>query len=107
VSVVRTYETSFANGPSYTPEFRSPVSCLSPFFSILVFDASGLRHRGENCVYGAVTTNSYDCRSLIITIPMVTGAASQGAPFWFDLLQNVVNLRLSGASPGEKKKSAS
>lgn len=30
-------------------------------------------------------------------------ALSQGAPFWFDLLRKVVNLRLAGDAPGEKK----
>jgi hypothetical protein len=31
-------------------------------------------------------------------------ALSQGAPFWFDLLKKVVNLRLAGDAPNEKKK---
>jgi hypothetical protein len=31
-------------------------------------------------------------------------ALSQGAPFWFDLLQKLVNLRLAGSSPAESKK---
>lgn len=31
-------------------------------------------------------------------------ALSQGAPFWFDLLQKLVNLRLAGDAPDEKKK---
>jgi hypothetical protein len=31
-------------------------------------------------------------------------ALSQGAPFWFDLLQKVVNLRLAGDPPDTKKK---
>jgi hypothetical protein len=31
-------------------------------------------------------------------------ALSQGAPFWFDLLKKVVNLRLAGNAPDEKKK---
>jgi hypothetical protein len=31
-----------------------------------------------------------------------TLAISQGAPFWFDLLQKLVNLRLSGDAPDEK-----
>ena len=30
-------------------------------------------------------------------------AISQGAPFWFDLLQKAVNLRLAGDAPDEKK----
>lgn len=35
---------------------------------------------------------------------ITTIALSQGAPFWFDLLKKVVNLRLTGESPNEKKK---
>ncbi len=31
-------------------------------------------------------------------------ALSQGAPFWFDLLKKVTNLRLAGDAPDEKKK---
>lgn len=31
-------------------------------------------------------------------------ALSQGAPFWFDLLKKLVNLRLAGDAPDEKKK---
>lgn len=29
-------------------------------------------------------------------------AAAQGAPFWFDILKNIVNIRTSGAKPDEK-----
>lgn len=36
---------------------------------------------------------------------LITGlAAAQGAPFWFDILKNVVNVRSVGANPGEKSK---
>jgi hypothetical protein len=35
----------------------------------------------------------------IIGIALTSLAVSQGAPFWFDLLQKVVNLRLAGARP--------
>ena len=31
-------------------------------------------------------------------------ALSQGAPFWFDMLKKIVNLRLAGDAPDEKKK---
>jgi hypothetical protein len=30
-------------------------------------------------------------------------AAMQGAPFWFDLLKRLVNLRGTGANPAEKE----
>lgn len=32
------------------------------------------------------------------------GAAAQGAPFWFDILKKLVNVRGSGANPDEKKR---
>lgn len=38
-----------------------------------------------------------------IGIILTTLAISQGAPFWFDLLQKAVNLRLSGDAPEEKQ----
>lgn len=34
-------------------------------------------------------------------ILLTTIAASQGAPFWFDLLKKIVNVRLSGVNPSE------
>jgi hypothetical protein len=36
---------------------------------------------------------------------VITGiAAAQGAPFWFDLLKKVVNIRMTGANPVETKR---
>jgi hypothetical protein len=40
----------------------------------------------------------------LIGILLTVLAISQGAPFWFDALQKIVNLRLAGEAPGEKKK---
>lgn len=40
----------------------------------------------------------------ILGIALTTLAISQGAPFWFDLLRKVANVRLAGSSPEEKKK---
>jgi hypothetical protein len=40
----------------------------------------------------------------LIGILMTVLAISQGAPFWFDALQKIANLRLAGEAPGEKKK---
>jgi hypothetical protein len=37
---------------------------------------------------------------------LTVAAVSLGAPFWFDTLSKVVNLRGAGTPPGEKKKSA-
>jgi hypothetical protein len=44
---------------------------------------------------------------LLFSLPgiLITAlAVSQGSPFWFDLLQKAVNLRLTGAKPEESKK---
>jgi hypothetical protein len=38
----------------------------------------------------------------LIGIALTTMAAAQGAPFWFDILKRVVNLRGTGANPAEK-----
>lgn len=36
---------------------------------------------------------------------LITGiAAAQGAPFWFDVLKKMINVRMSGANPGELKR---
>ena len=40
----------------------------------------------------------------IFGLLLTTLAIGQGAPFWFDLLQKLVNLRLAGDAPNEKKK---
>jgi hypothetical protein len=39
----------------------------------------------------------------ILGIVFSAAAAAQGAPFWFDILKKVVNIRGSGANPDEKK----
>ncbi|MGH9495065.1 MAG: hypothetical protein ACRD3B_08720 [Candidatus Sulfotelmatobacter sp.] len=40
----------------------------------------------------------------LLGLAATTLAVSQGAPFWFDLLQKAVNVRLSGNAPDEKQK---
>ncbi len=40
----------------------------------------------------------------LLGIVVTALAISQGAPFWFDLLQKAVNLRLAGDAPDEKQK---
>ncbi len=40
----------------------------------------------------------------LLGIALTALAISQGAPFWFDLLQKAVNLRLAGDAPDEKQK---
>jgi hypothetical protein len=40
----------------------------------------------------------------LLGIMITAVAAQQGAPFWFDMLKRVVNLRYTGANPSEKGK---
>jgi uncharacterized Rmd1/YagE family protein len=40
----------------------------------------------------------------VLGIILSAGAAAQGAPFWFDILKKLVNIRGSGANPDEKEK---
>lgn len=61
----------------------------------------------QNC-YQIINTPQLDdsagwlmkCVGILITAV----AASMGAPFWFDLLKKIVNVRLSGLNPSETKK---
>jgi hypothetical protein len=39
----------------------------------------------------------------LLGILITVSAVSQGAPFWFDLLQKVVNLRLAGDIPPDSR----
>jgi hypothetical protein len=57
----------------------------------------------ETSWWGKVVWRSLEkLMGLIISI----GAVSLGAPFWFDMLNKIVNLRGAGTPPGESKKSA-
>ncbi len=40
----------------------------------------------------------------VLGIILSAGAAAQGAPFWFDILKKLVNIRGAGANPNEKEK---
>ena len=40
----------------------------------------------------------------LLGIVFSAGAAAQGAPFWFDILKKLVNIRGSGSNPDEKSK---
>ena len=42
----------------------------------------------------------------LIGLLLTTFAISLGAPFWFDILNKVINLRSSGKAPGERDKAA-
>jgi hypothetical protein len=39
----------------------------------------------------------------ILGMLITGGAAAQGAPFWFDILKKMVNVRGTGANPAEQK----
>jgi hypothetical protein len=39
----------------------------------------------------------------VLGIIVTALAVSQGAPFWFDILQKAVNLRLAGNPPSQAK----
>jgi hypothetical protein len=72
---------------------------------------------GRNVVWGIQDKNAADTCQKIANAPTDTAkwflkilgiifsaaAAAQGAPFWFDILKKVVNIRGSGANPDEKK----
>jgi hypothetical protein len=59
------------------------------------------------CVRGQIPANWSDFFLFkLLGLLLTTLAISQGAPFWFDLLQKLVNLRLAG-NPPDGKKSAS
>jgi len=45
-----------------------------------------------------------DIAMKLLGIVLSAGAAAQGAPFWFDILKKLVNIRGSGANPDEKEK---
>jgi hypothetical protein len=47
--------------------------------------------------------NSYDLISKFFGILLTAVAASMGAPFWFDMLNKLINIRAVGKSPVEKE----
>ena len=50
-----------------------------------------------------VPTDTAEWSFKFLGIIASAAAAAQGAPFWFDILKKVVNIRGSGANPDEKK----
>jgi hypothetical protein len=56
------------------------------------------------CVRGQhLPDNLWDWLVKIFGLLLTVLALSQGSPFWFDLLQKLVNLRLAGNPPADKK----
>jgi hypothetical protein len=54
------------------------------------------------CVRGQVPQDGWDILVKIFGLLLTILALSQGSPFWFDLLQRLVNLRLAGNPPPAK-----
>jgi hypothetical protein len=59
---------------------------------------------GSNlCITPPNSNNQANLGIKILGILLTALAARQGAPFWFDILKRVVNLRGTGANPAEKE----
>lgn len=68
-------------------------------------DGDGTEETGLPCTPERQIPHGSSAWLLKISGLLITMVAiSQGAPFWFDLLKKVVNLRLTGDAPNEKKK---
>jgi hypothetical protein len=66
--------------------------------------AFGLPLIGSNlCITPPNPSNQANLGIKIMGILLTALAARQGAPFWFDILKRVVNLRGTGANPAEKE----
>jgi hypothetical protein len=59
---------------------------------------------GSNlCITPPSSNNQANLGLKVLGILLTALAARQGAPFWFDILKRVVNLRGTGANPAEKE----
>jgi hypothetical protein len=68
-------------------------------------DGDGMEETGLPCTTEREIPRGGSAWLLKISGLLITMIAlSQGAPFWFDLLKKIVNLRLAGDAPDEKKK---
>jgi hypothetical protein len=64
----------------------------------------GLPVIGSNlCITPPNANNQANLGIKVLGILLTALAARQGAPFWFDILKRVVNLRGTGANPSEKE----
>ena len=84
-----------------SPEVGMEMSCT--MFPKGALDLYGIRV-GNLCYPFANTPLPSDVMGWVLKLTglAVTGLAlAQGAPFWFDLLKKVVNVRVSGLSPSE------
>jgi len=62
------------------------------------------QNKVATCTPNQIPRGGQDWVVKIFGLLLTTLALSQGAPFWFGLLQKLVNIRLAGAAPDEKKK---
>lgn len=58
---------------------------------------------GRTCITPPQASNQDNLLLKLIGIFITALAARQGAPFWFDMLKRVVNVRATGANPKEKE----
>ena len=66
--------------------------------------AFGIPVIGSNlCITPPNSNNQANLGIKVLGILLTAFAARQGAPFWFDILKRVVNLRGTGANPAEKE----
>jgi hypothetical protein len=56
----------------------------------------------DRCISSSPPDHSTNWAVKLVGIILTAVAAAQGAPFWFDILKKVVNLRSTGANPAEQ-----
>jgi len=96
-------------GWTLTPFDTGGKQCaLIPINADQIFGFSGKDEKGQSvCKY--VSNFPIDWSSGLAKFAglMMTGAAAaQGAPFWFDILKKLINVRSAGPNPAEKEKAA-
>lgn len=87
---------------------RTPSAALSDTTCQLfprLGQSFGVPLPGTNiCIVPPQSNNQANLAIKVLGIILTALAARQGAPFWFDILKRVVNLRSTGANPAEKGK---
>jgi hypothetical protein len=88
-----------------TSAFSDPNCQLFPSRDQEPEQAFGIPVIGSDlCIVPPNTSNQGNLAIKLLGIFLTAMAARQGAPFWFDILKRVVNLRGTGANPVEKGK---
>lgn len=64
--------------------------------------ATSFSHLNQKCIAPPQSNNQSNFAVKIFGILLTALAARQGAPFWFDLLKKLVNVRATGINPVEK-----